>query len=65
MTEEQKWFNIRHTRFVLLSSADWTQMPDSPLSAEQKQAWAVYRQQLRDFPDTCDPENPVWPVMPT
>lgn len=55
---------VRAQRNELLSSSDWTQMPDVPLTPEQKQAWAVYRQVLRDFPSTCDPENPVWPTPP-
>jgi len=33
---------------------------------EAKQAWLDYRQALRDLPaNTTDPENPVWPEMPT
>jgi len=62
---DTQFIAIRATRNNLLSISDWTQMTDTPLTPEQKQAWAVYRQQLRDFPETCDPENPVWPVMPT
>jgi hypothetical protein len=55
---------VRAQRNDLLSSSDWTQMPDVPLTPEQKTAWVTYRQQLRDFPATCDPENPVWPTPP-
>lgn len=46
---------VRKFRNVQLKVSDWTQMPDSPLSDEQRQAWAVYRQQLRDFPATWTP----------
>jgi len=35
-----------------LAESDWTQMPDSPLTDEKKATWAVYRQALRDFPNT-------------
>lgn len=35
-------------KFLLLNS-DWTQLPDSPLSAEKKAEWAAYRQALRDL----------------
>lgn len=35
-----------------LTASDWTQVPDSPLSDEKKDAWRVYRQALRDFPNT-------------
>jgi len=55
---------LRKERNQYLTLCDWTQMPDVPLTPEQKTAWAMYRQQLRDFPETCDPENPVWPSSP-
>lgn len=55
---------IRERRNYLLAACDWTQLPDAALTPEQKAAWAVYRQQLRDFPAVCDPNNPVWPVPP-
>lgn len=55
---------LRYERGQLLAASDWTQMPDSPLSPEKKQEWAAYRQALRDFPETCDLENPVWPAPP-
>ena len=46
---------------------DWTQMTDSPLGEEQKAAWAVYRQALRDMTDTQlvnTVEEIVWPTRP-
>lgn len=52
--------SIRKIRNMLLAESDWTQMPDSPLSEENKQAWATYRQALRDM----DLANPVWPQKP-
>lgn len=64
-TTEQLLSKIRVERNQLLSVYDWTQLPDAPLSLEEKQAWAVYRQQLRDFPDNCDINNPIFPVKPT
>jgi hypothetical protein len=48
-TVEESFFIMRRQRDSLLSQSDWTQFIDSPLSEEQKQAWATYRQQLRDF----------------
>lgn len=46
--------------------ADWTQLSDSPLSAEQKSAWAAYRQALRDVTAQDQfPLNVVWPEQPT
>jgi hypothetical protein len=55
---------IRDCIHRLLTASDWTQMPDVPLSEGQKQQWVVYRQALRDFPEVCDPDNPVWPIPP-
>lgn len=40
--------DIENDRLGLLWGSDWTQLPDAPLTAEQKQAWAEYRQELRD-----------------
>ena len=47
--------SMRCQRDSLLALSDWTQMPDSPLSDSDRQAWATYRQQLRDFPATWTP----------
>jgi len=47
---------VRNQRDQLLAQSDWTQMPDSPLGAEVKAAWAQYRQELRDLPSNI-PEN--------
>ncbi len=58
---------IRSKRAHLLTSSDWTQMPDSPLNDAKKTEWAVYRQALRDMPDTVTVntvEEIVWPVRP-
>ena len=38
---------IRQWRDFFLAQCDWTQSVDSPLTAEQKAAWATYRQALR------------------
>lgn len=51
---------LRAKRDAALSASDWTQMPDSPLSDADKQAWATYRQALRDLPETGD----TWPSKP-
>lgn len=49
---------IRSERNELLAQSDWTQVPDSPLTSTKKQAWAQYRQQLRDFMATVtDPST--------
>lgn len=56
------WINLRIERDRLLATSDWTQVPDAPVD---QQAWATYRQELRDLPSkTVDPLNPVWPTPP-
>jgi hypothetical protein len=57
----------RTTRNKLLADSDWTQMNDSPLSNEDKTAWAVYRSELRNLPDDAAWPNlsdEDWPVAP-
>ena len=56
--------DIRMQRNIFLRESDFTQLSDSPLSPEQKQIWATYRQQLRDFPQNVDLDNINWPVKP-
>jgi hypothetical protein len=59
---EENSNNIRAQRNVKLAESDWTQVADAPVD---KQAWATYRQALRDitqqigFPSVVD-----WPVQP-
>lgn len=49
-----------------LLDSDWTQLPDVPLTQDQKNEWATYRQELRDIPQQSGyPYNVVWPVAPT
>ena len=50
-----------NSRNKKLLDSDWTQLPDAPVD---KEAWAEYRQKLRDLPETADPLNVVWPVRP-
>lgn len=63
-TNDELLLNIRNMRNGMIMFTDWTQSSDSPLSSDQKTAFAAYRQALRNFPDTCDPKNPVWPDAP-
>ena len=46
---------MRNHRNRLLAESDWAMTSDAPTD---KQAWATYRQALRDFPST-------WTVGPT
>lgn len=41
---------VRNRRAILLSGTDWTQASDSPLTADQRTQWQMYRQELRDLP---------------
>jgi hypothetical protein len=55
----------RNSRDQKLSSCDWTQLPDAPLSEEELQAWRSYRQALRDVPDQQGfPSDIDWPTEP-
>lgn len=56
---------VRITRNKLLSDCDWTQLADCPLSVAEKEAWQVYRQELRDITDQIGfPVEVVYPVKP-
>jgi hypothetical protein len=61
-TQEEMWKEVRLKRDVLLKASDWTQMPDVTLT--NKEAWAVYRQALRDITNQSDPFNIAWPTAP-
>lgn len=57
---------IKGRRFDLLSSCDWTDLPNCPLSTAKKAEWAAYRQALRDITNqTGFPSTIVWPTQPT
>lgn len=67
MDDEMKyaWDEMRRKRAQLLAESDWTQFADVKLDADKKDAWATYRQALRDLPNqTPDPTNVVWPSPP-
>lgn len=54
---------IRNKRAVLLVESDWTQMPD--YKNPNKDAWATYRQALRDVPTQSGfPWDINWPNKP-
>jgi hypothetical protein len=59
-----EWWSerMRIQRDRLLAESDWTQLPDS---SADKQAWADYRQALRDLPATWTPgPTVVFPPPP-
>ena len=49
----------------VLQSTDWTQLPDSPLSDENKEKYRVFRQKVRDLPakynDDTKLDDIEWP----
>jgi len=60
--DARKWAAVRDERDRLLTASDWTQVADAPVDPA---AWAAYRQQLRDIPQTFDdPDAVVWPEAP-
>lgn len=64
MTEEQALALVRIERNKKLYECDWTQLPDTSLTAEQVEEWRVYRQELRDFPNNLVWNESQWPVPP-
>jgi len=55
--------DVLNRRSELLKDSDWTQLPDVPQPT--KDAWASYRQQLRDITTQAGyPVNVVWPTPP-
>jgi Phage tail assembly chaperone protein len=61
---ESKWKAVRNRRNDMLAACDWTQLPDSPLDNVQRNAWADYRQALRDITTQTDPFNVIFPEAP-
>jgi hypothetical protein len=54
---------LRQRRNMLLSSCDWTVLPDSQLSETEKTAWLEYRQDLRDITEGVTTEAKVKAVV--
>ena len=69
ITAEQIGVAVRGARDILLTSSDWTQAADSPLSDSVKAEWATYRQACRDMPATnsalTQPMDMVKPTKPS
>lgn len=63
--DETQAKSVRSTRNVELTTCDWTQLDDTPLTNAKKLEWAAYRQALRDIPSQIGfPWNVVWPTQP-
>ena len=51
---------------IIQRDDDQKELGDPRTIDDAKRAeWLRYKQDLRDFPATCDPDNPVWPTEPT
>ena len=61
---DSHWANIRSRRNTELNECDWTQISDSPLTAEKKEEWQIYRQSLRDITTQLNPSSIEWPTPP-
>jgi hypothetical protein len=58
---------LRARRNVYLYESDWTQLPDTGLTADKLMEWREYRQQLRDLPALVATQgwgNVEWPAQP-
>ena len=54
--------SVREQRNKLIAECDWTQVADAPVD---KEAWATYRQALRDVPTQAGfPWDVTWPEAP-
>jgi len=63
--DARAWAAVRVERDRLLDASDWSQMPDNALASAAIAAWAVYRQALRDVPQSsATPDAVVWPEVP-
>jgi len=62
---ESQWSYVRSKRNKLLQGSDWTQLPDSPLDTAARNAWAEYRQALRDITGSPDPFSVQFPDEPS
>ena len=57
-------YYIKQTADAILRESDWTQLPDSGLTADCVAAFATSRASLRTIRQT-NPDNPTWPDAPT
>ena len=64
----EEWTRIRAERDSLLTSTDWTQGNDTPLSDADKAKWTTYRGKLRTLPVDQSSKTTyadiTWPTQP-
>jgi hypothetical protein len=61
------WNKIRILRKFMLDESDWTLLPDSTVSDEEKEMWKLYRNTLRNIPQEQGDSNPYevyFPISP-
>lgn len=59
---DERGLKIRIERNRKLAECDWTQVADAPVD---KEAWAKYREELRDITKQSGfPDNVIWPLEP-
>jgi hypothetical protein len=60
------WNKIRTRRNKLLENSDWVELSSLAKQKpdEWKEAWAIYRTELRDITSSIDPEMVEWPTPP-
>jgi hypothetical protein len=56
-TPEERIASMKNIRGWMLFESDWTQTNDSPLPDDVKQAWRVWRQELRDITQLINVNN--------
>ena len=56
-------FDAEQAADRILLKTDWTQLPDSGLTADCVAAFATYRASIRTIRQT-NPDNPTWPDAP-
>tara|TARA_B100002019_G_scaffold292999_1_gene318185 strand:+ start:13669 stop:14592 length:924 start_codon:yes stop_codon:yes gene_type:complete len=62
------WNKVKLVRLFLLQDSDYTQLPDSPCTDEERALWKQYRNYLRDFLTLQTPQSPydvIFPITPT
>ena len=63
--DEEQAKAVRADRNQRLADCDWTQLADSPLDADAKLAWQLYRETLRMVPEQAGfPWSVEWPPVP-
>lgn len=69
-TNDELLAAIRAKRDRLMNETTWifqrqlTGIETQKLSEADYQKWLDYWAALRDFPNSCDPKNPIWPTQP-